>query len=379
MQSKSRDLSLDVLKGLGCLLMIMAHLQIQTGFYKQLTFLGGFAPVPFYAVVGVTTLFQTQKYKPRSVLLNFLFLFLIGFALNGFNSPDFLRPPVIHLDIISIIAVGAIAVYLVEYYFKPSAWIYLVLGVLCFLIKLALDVLLPVKDYPLLAGLILPYSGTFPVIPWLFLFFLGVYVYRAGWKWNLFWMIFAMVVFVSLALIGFNLDYRSKFDMSLGYFLLSCVFLFALFLVFSKIKIFESPSALNPIVFFGQNSLLFLFVHFCFISLFELQLQRNGGLTVFNDHLFLRWLSIFAVTWIAMAALLYLAKINPLRSFFDRIWIWILLAILILTIPLIPNNEFVRYAEVVLGIIAALHYHQLSRALKGRRADVRENSSLVSA
>ena len=369
MQSKTRDLTLDVLKGLGCLLMIMAHMPFKVGMYKDLTFLGGFAPVPFYSVVGITAFFQAQKYFPRSVILNYLILFFLGFALNGFNSPDFLRPPVIHFDIIQVIAIGAVAVYMLEYYFKPPNWVYLILGVFCFLIKLVLDVLLPAQQYPVLAGIILPYSGTFPIIPWLFLFFLGVYVYRVGWKWNFGWMIVSVVIFVVLAMTGFDLNYRSKFDMSLGYFLLSCIFLFGLFFVFMKFKIFSKPFALNPILFFGQNSLLFLFVHFGAIALFSLQLQWNEKILLIKHHPFLMWLLIFFVAWIAMMILLYIAKINPLRSLFDRIWIWELLVVLVLTVPLIPNNEFVRWAAVVLGIIAALHYHQLSRALKGAGAD----------
>jgi len=365
MQSKARDLSLDILKGLGCLLMIMAHLPFKTGLYKDLTFLGGFAPVPFYAVVGITALFQARKYPPRPVILNYLILFLLGFALNGFNSPDFMRPPVIHLDIVSIIAIGAVAVYLVEYYFKPPAWVYLILGVISFLVKLGLDILLPAQNYPLLAGILLPYSGTFPIIPWLFLFFMGVYVYRAGWKWNLFWLVVSLLIFTVLSATGFNLDYRSKFDMSAGYFLLSCILLFGLFLVFMSFKIFNKSSALNPILFFGQESLLFLFVHFGAIALFSLQLHWQDRLPLMKHHLFLMWLWIFFVTWVVMILLLYLARVNPLHSIFDRIWVWVLLAALVLTVPLIPNNEFVRWAAVVLGVIAALHYHQLSRALKG--------------
>ncbi|HUH99389.1 MAG TPA: heparan-alpha-glucosaminide N-acetyltransferase domain-containing protein [Anaerolineales bacterium] len=369
-QPKTRDLSLDVLKGLGCLLMIMAHMPFKLGWYKDLTFLGGFAPVPFYAVVGVTAFFQAQKYLPRPVILNYLVLFFLGFALNGFNSPDFLRPPVIHFDIIQVIAMGALAVYLFERCFKPPVWLYLIVGVLCFLLKPALDVLLPVQDHPLLAGILLPYSGTFPVIPWLFLFFLGAYVYRIGPRWNFSWAAVSTLIFVALAMSGVNLEYRSKFDMSLGYFLLSCILAFALFLVFLNFKVLNRPSPFNPILFFGQNSLLFLFVHFAAIAFFSLQLQWEVKVPLIKHHPFLMWLLIFAVTWITMLILLYLAKINPRRACFDRIWVWVLLVALVWTVPLLPNNELVRWTAVGLGTVASLHYHQLSRALKGAPAQL---------
>ncbi len=367
MQSETRDLSLDVLKGLGCLLMVLAHVPAKIWTYRDLTFLGGFAPVPFYAVVGVTASFQAQKYKPRSVILNYLFLFLFGFALSGFNSPDFMRPPVIHFDIIQIIAIGSLAIYLLEYYLKPSIWVYLILGILSFLIKLGLDVVLPAQNYPLLAGLLLTYSGTFPIFPWLFLFFLGVFAYRIGLQWNLGWTVITVAIYLILALAGFALDYRSKYDMSVGYFLLSCLFLFGLFFLARKFKFFQGQSLFNPLIFFGQNSLLFLFVHFSVIGVFVLRLQWDENIRWFRLYPFLFWGFVALVTWIAMAFLLYAARIKWLEIQFDRIWVWALLTFLVFAVAaLIPHKGLVRWSEAGLGIIAALYYHRLGHALKGQ-------------
>ena len=366
-QANDRDLSLDVLKGLGCILMVMAHVPAKIWTYQGLTFLGGFAPVPFYSVVGVTACFQAQKYKPRSVILNYLFLFLLGFALNGFNSPDFMRPPVIHFDIIQIIAIGSLAVYLLEYYFKPPVWIYLMLGIISFLVKLALDVVLPAQNYPLLAGLLLTYSGTFPIFPWLFLFLLGVFAYRISVQWDLGWTVITAGIYMLLALTGFALDYRNKFDMSVGYFLLSCILLFGLFLLARKFKWFQWQSPFNPFIFFGQNSLLFLFVHFSVIGVFVLRLQWNDNIRWFRLYPFLFWGFVTLVTWISMAFLLYAARIRWLAIQFDRIWVWMLLAFLVFAVAaLIPYKGIVRWSEAGLGISAALYYHRLGRALKGR-------------
>jgi heparan-alpha-glucosaminide N-acetyltransferase-like protein len=368
MQSKARDPSLDVLKGLGCLLMIMAHAAFKTGIYRQLTFLGGFAPVPFYAVVGVTAAFQAQKYGPRPVLLNALFLFLLGFALNGFNSPDFLRPPVIHFDIIQIIAIGSLAVYLLEYYFKPPVWLYLFLGIMSFLIKLGLDVVLPAKSHPLLAGILLTYSGTFPIFPWIFLFFLGVFAYRLGTAWDLGWALVSAALYAGLALTGFDLDYRSKYDMSVGYFLLSGALLFGLFFLVRRFEALRRPSRFNPILFFGQNSLLFLFVHFAAIAFFGLRLQWTDDVHLFRAYPFLFWLFIFLFVWALMALLVTAAKTPWLESLFDRLWVWVFLTALVLAVLLVPHNGFVRWAEAGLGMIAGLYYHRLGRALKGVQA-----------
>ena len=367
--SNHRDLTLDILKGLGCLLMIMAHMPYRAGVYRQLTFLGGFATVPFYAVAGVTATFQAQKYAPRAVTLNYLILFLLGFALNGFNSPDYLRPPVIHFDIIQIIALGSLCVYLLEYYLKPAAWVYLLLALLTFLAKLGLDILLPVQDHPALAGILLPYSGTFPLIPWLFLFFLGAYAYRLGNWWNLGWALLLLGTYWTLVWSGLDLHYRSKYDMSVGYFLLSCMLLFVLYLCARGMALLRDSAGLAPLTFLGRNSLLFLFVHFAAIAFFYLRLQWNENIPLFRATPFLFWLFLLVIVLIVMSGLLRVAGFLLLESYFDRIWVWAVLIALVLGVAaVIPHNGLVRWVESGLGIVAALYYHRLGRALKSVKA-----------
>ncbi len=294
---------------------------------------------------------------------------MLGFALNGFNSPDFLRPPVIHFDIIQIIALGSLAVYLLEFYFKPHAWVYLLLGLASFLIKLGLDVVLPAKDHPLLAGVLLTYSGTFPLFPWLFLFFLGVFTYRLGILPNLLWLAASIVLFPALAMLGVDLDERSKYDMSTGYFLLCCLLLFGLFFLFRYLRFLHWESVLNPVLFFGRNSLLFLFVHFAALGVLSSRLQLDENVRAFRLYPFLFWLLILCVAWAVMAALGFAARLHELGILFDRLWIWILLAALVLAIPaLVPHNGLVRWTEAVLGTIFGLYYHRLGRALKQRQA-----------
>ncbi|MDV2991731.1 MAG: hypothetical protein N4J56_001385 [Chroococcidiopsis sp. SAG 2025] len=58
---KQRDSSLDVIEGLACIMMILAHATLgsqESTLVKNLAFFGGFAPTLFYAVSDVTNMFQ---------------------------------------------------------------------------------------------------------------------------------------------------------------------------------------------------------------------------------------------------------------------------------------------------------------------------------
>jgi hypothetical protein len=65
-----------------------------------------------------------------------------------------------------------------------------------------------------------------------------------------------------------------------------------------------------------------------------------------------------------MVVLIFYTRARWLAVQFNRIWVWVVLVALVLTIPLIPHNGVVRWAEVGLGTIGALYYHQLGRVLK---------------
>lgn len=82
-----RDIGLDILKGIGCLLMIVAHSNLSLRGYKPFAFHGGFAPALFFAVSGVTAGFQAARYAPRGVLLSYLFCFCWVSVLIGLPTP----------------------------------------------------------------------------------------------------------------------------------------------------------------------------------------------------------------------------------------------------------------------------------------------------
>jgi len=357
-----RDTTIDILKGVGCLVMIVAHSSLRIGAYEELKFWGGLAPVIFFAATGVTAAFQAQKYKPRGVLLTYAFLLLLGFSFNRITDPGFLRQP--EFDIIQIVAVGSSVIYLLEYYFHPRPWIYLLLGFLAFGLKFLLQKLL--TGIPIVGiNLFIP-PGIFPIFPWLFLFFFGLFAYRinnyvnAGLAAG-----FGLILFV-LYKANFQLDLENKWDMSLGYFLVCGILIFSTFFIMRFIaawreKIFKYPGLLT---FLGQNSLLFLYIHFPIILyLKDIRIHRNVQL-IFN-HPYLFWLLILGLTWVAMLALIWLAKWKFSAQFFDHLAIWIIMTALVFAAGLfISTQRFVYVIEIGLGILTALYYPKLGSILK---------------
>ncbi|MEW5940974.1 MAG: hypothetical protein AB1750_15005, partial [Chloroflexota bacterium] len=75
MSDSQRSLTLDVLKGIGCVMMVIPHLGLTVHNYARYRIWGILAPVLFYAVSGVTASIQEKKYTARSFFLTYLFLF----------------------------------------------------------------------------------------------------------------------------------------------------------------------------------------------------------------------------------------------------------------------------------------------------------------
>jgi fucose 4-O-acetylase-like acetyltransferase len=357
-----RDTTIDILKGIGCLVMIVAHSSLKFGGYEVFKFWAGLAPVIFFAATGVTAAFQAQKYKPRGVLLTYAFLFLLGFSFNRITDPGFLRQP--EFDIIQIVAVGSSVVYLLEYYIHPRAWIYLLLGFLAFGLKFALQKLLAGIFIVGINWFIPP--GIFPIFPWLFLFLFGLFAYRINNYVNIgFAAGFGIILFI-LNKTNFPVDIENKWDMSLGYFLVCGILILSTFFIMRLIaawreKIFKNPGLLT---FLGQNSLLFLFIHFPIILyLKDIRIHRNVQL-IFN-HPYLFWLLILGLTLVAMLALIWLAKWKFSAQFFNYLPVWIIMTALVFATEIfISTDRFVYIIEIGLGILTALYYPKLGSILK---------------
>ncbi len=358
-----RDVALDVLKGIGCLFMIVAHSSLNFGGYERFKFWYGLAPVLFFSAAGVTAAFQSEKYKPRGVLLTYAFLLLLGYSFNRITDPGFLKE--IEFDIIQMIAVGSSVIYLVERYARPPAWMYFVLGILSFALKFILQTFFSGFAMVGFANLIFP-PGIFPIFPWLFLFFFGLFAYRNNNYVNLALVVgFGLILFV-MQKMAFPLDIENKWDMSIGYFLVSCILLFATFFLLRLIPFSPQARGLGMLTFLGQNSLLFLYVHFPIILyLKEIHIQVRVRAIAENPYLF--WVLTLVLTVLIMYVLLQLPKVRILASMFNNLIVWILLVVLVFAVGLIIRHQpSTYYIEIGLGLLIALFYPRLGNLLKQR-------------
>ncbi len=356
-----RDLKLDMLKGFGCLMMVVAHSSLSLHGYGPYAFYAGLAPALFFAVSGVTAGIQATRYQPRGVLLSYLFLFLVGFSFNRITDAGFLEE--INFDLLQMIAIGAAVVFLFEYHQRITAWVYFFSAIAVFAIKFFFLALLQDTIIYGISGIILP-PGIFPVFPWLFLFFLGMFAYRIRNFWNILLGGFGMGLFFLLPRLGYELDLENKWNMSIGYFTLAFSIVLLFFFVVRLITAFQQRKGMGLLLFLGTSSLLFLYVHFPIILyLKEHNVQRKTLLINQNPYLF--WLLVLGLTLPTMFLLIRLAGIKYLSVPFRSISTWISLTALVFLVGFLIKNETVVYwIEIGLGVIFALYYPLLIRLLK---------------
>jgi hypothetical protein len=360
MSDSQRNLALDVLKGIGCVMMIIPHTGLNVHGYERYRIIGILAPVLFYAVSGITASFQAQKYPPRSFFLTYAFLFLLGFSFNRITDPGFLNE--IEFDIIQFVVIGSCIIYLLERFLKPSHWVYFGLGFASAAAKPLIQMALNGATFPG-RNLIVP-PGIFPIFPWMFLFFLGIFVWRADNRINLGLGLFFAIALGVLALSGRPLDIQNKEDMSFSVFLLCCAMLFLGFYLARAVPaIINNERWMAPLSFLGRNSLLYLYVHFPLILLVK-HFRIVHRVRLFDAHPFLIWVLELALTYLVMLALLPIGR-SALKRLFDFLPTWIVMIALVLGVGLFFKNPFIVFpAEVALGIVTALFFTRLSALFK---------------
>jgi hypothetical protein len=361
--SQHRDHALDMLKGISCVMMILAHVphSDMNGYFTQLfpplaailagispsiQFLGSMAPALFFSVAGVTSLFQTYK-KTKDVILFYVMFAILGFTFNIFDRPNYWEDPVSNM--LQVIACGAVVLFLIDKYVRPSKYLYLGYAIGIFVIHFF--VTRKVANFPGKAFLFAP--AIFPPIPWLAIFFLGPFAYYVKNYLNLILAGLTMALLIGLTIWDAQaLELMNKFDMSLGYFLQQCFLIFILFYIF---RLKKSYSPRNIIVFFGKYSLLFLFMHTFIIEVFIFAQFKDMALF---------WLIVFALTYICMQGSLYFNVY--VEKFFNHLVTWLILLALIFGMPLIFKGNFVviKTLAEIFGIFFALNYKQLPNALK---------------
>ena len=358
---QQRDYSLDAIKGLACIFMILVHANVdkQSGIISGFQFLGGIAPVLFFAVSGVTTTFQSAS-KSSSLLI----IFYIMFAVLGFSYSTIWRPNfwvAFTFDLFQIIAVGVITVTLIEKILKPGKIFYFVLSIIVFLIHYCFTQIFQLQPFPfeqlLFSGKIGEYSYySFPIFPWVMTFFIGIFAYYIQNYLNLIiGVAFLVILIVWKTLHGGNLtslpDRLDKWNMSVEYFFFSYSFVLLFFYVFRlKINYLQN----NILIYLGKYSLLFLYVHIVIVEIFE---------AVNFKQPYLVWVSTFTVSYLLMKVLQYINKY--IEKFFQNFTLWIIMLVSVCIIPLvIPSTNIIIITELTIGILFANNYQSLSKLLK---------------
>ncbi|MHA6533601.1 hypothetical protein [Paenibacillus sp. BAC0078] len=345
---KEYDNSLDAIKGISCILMIIAHIPIYfNGNERLFQIIASLAPVLFFAVSGVTTTFQVQRKSFRSLAGFYVLFAVIGFSYNLMWRPDVQAFSV--MDVPQIIALGVLSVFLLEKYVKPPFYLYLLLALVVFAVHYFIGSELP--DFPLKSILFTETIG-FTYFPWMFAFAAGIFAYRCKNIMNLI-VALAAALFLSITLSGgVHEEDFIKYNMSMKYLLLSLVILFGTFYVFRR-KTSYSPS--NLILYLGKHSFLFLFTHLFFILAFD----RLGFGSL---YIVLMWCLVFACTYVSMRILLWLNRY--IERYLEHPVPWVLIVIATVAIPLvISNRDLVIISEAAIGIIFSLNYKKLSRLI----------------
>ncbi|OKP76326.1 hypothetical protein A3842_17855 [Paenibacillus sp. P3E] len=342
---KEYDYSLDAIKGISCILMIMAHIPLYfNGNERVFQIVAGLAPVLFFAVSGVTTTLQARRRSFRSMISFYALFVVIGFSYNLMWRPDIQAFKI--MDVPQIIALGVLSVYLLEKYLKPPLYLYLLLSLIAYSVHGFIGHRIP--DFPLKSVLFTETIG-FTYFPWMFAFVAGIFAYRCNNRVNL---ILALCAGLLLAVVSYGGVHETdfvKYNMSVQYLLLSLVVLFGVFYLFRRKKSYAST---NLILYFGKHSLLFLFTHLFLILAFD----RLG-----LGRLYIVWMWGLALvcTYAAMRILLWLGRY--IEHYMDHPVPWVLIVVGVVAVPLVTSNrDFIILAEAVLGILFSLNYKKLS-------------------
>ena len=338
----TRDRGLDYLKGVACLLMILAHgiVADSAGWVQWVKFIGQYAPILFFAGSGAAMTYRADKHGTLSILLFYAVFFILGFSYNGLHVSDYWH--VFQSDILQCIALSSIVLILLLRVLPAQAMV--ALAPIPFLLHVLLQRWGVFGDFALRDMLIPP--GIFPLLPWLGFFLLGAGIYRMrDWiKAEVF--IGVALLLAVLAMMGVHLDVFNKWNMSWGYFLVSCAGTALAFLLAR----WGRDAQIKPLSELGKYSLLFLYVHFIPVYLLD-----YFGL----DAPWIVWPVILAVTPVLMLAF-YRLNEALCKGIAGRWWFWGIVLGMVVAIPYLFRYKIVIHVlSYVAGILFALNYRQL--------------------
>lgn len=330
-----RDKSLDVIKGLACILMIFAHSygygKTTDNWWTLLIYkIGLFAPVLFLGSVGVSVFYQAKKKFILLILVNYLLLFAVSFANMGLrlNFNEYLTLD--DWNLYAGIAFSAILTLFILNY--TNIFVTLTPIVLLFLLnKTGVEVSLF-------------YGGLFSIIPWSSFTFMGRYLHSHKYFIK---VLFMLSLVLSLTLIIFwnqitIYEYNSPVYITLSFLIYS----FSLMIATKLIRINRLSELL---VYLGQNSLLFYVVHRLIVIYLPFKLFAP-----------VLWVALFTGTLVFM----YIStKLNSLflSQFSDNYIFWALLVIAII-VPSIISMDISLQRPFMFGVLLlhALNYHNFT-------------------
>ena len=339
---ENRDRGLDYLKGAACLLMILAHGMVAdtAGWVQWVKFIGQYAPILFFAGSGAAMTYQAQKRRILPVVLFYAAFFILGFSYNGLHVSDYWHA--LSSDILQCIAMGSIILVLLLRVLPARAL--MVLSPIPFLLHVLLQRWIVPADFVLREMLIPP--GIFPILPWLGFFLLGAGAYRLrDWiKAEVF--IGLAVLLAVLAMMGVPMDMFNKWNMSWGYFLVSCAGVVLAFLLAR----WGRNLGLGPLEKLGRYSLLFLYVHYI-----PVYLLHDFGV----DAPWIVWPVILIVTPLMMTAFYWINE-ALCAGISQQWWFWLILLGLVIAAPYLSRYKMVIHViSYITGILFALNYRGL--------------------
>ncbi len=331
-KTRMRDKSLDIVKGIACILMIFAHSHslgrtIDNDFTYFFWYLGFFAPIIFFASIGAALIYQLKKRSLYSLIIFNLLLFLISFANLGRESIEY-------LDITKNNLIGSLALSTI---FTLIYWE--INGLFVFIILLILDRFLNTINLTptILHGIL------FALIPWSGITTLGKYLHKNKKNTLFVFVIGILITFYYLIIKREYITTQFLTSSFLGVSLLIYSFCLLVAPMIGKVPILSLL-----LTFLGKNSLLFYFLHLFILFTITFKLQAV-----------LMWIFILVSSIIFM---LILKSLNhyTLERISSLLWFWVVLVSAIF-VPLLFKfpQQFQFYFFSILTIIFALNYKNL--------------------
>jgi len=336
---QKRDKSLDVIKGVACILMLLAHSRTQgrtddTQFTIFLWEFGFLAAVLFFAGIGMSVVYQLKKRTIAELVIFYLVMIWISFADVGKTT--------------------------VNYFSLGNVNLFFSLGIACiisiFLIKRnnLIVTLAPLGIYLILGLFNIPftpiYGLLFGVIPWLSFILFGNLLFKEPSKVMLYFIVFTLLDIISF------LGGQTIVTEAANWAFIFSGFALTSFLVLISPKLIKIKPIENLLTYLSLNSLLFYWLHIFILYVLPVKIFAP-----------LLWLGLLLLTIILMKLL---DKLNQLtfQKISSKIYFWLPLLFSII-IPLVfqfsPGLRFYFFNVVIL--IYALNYRGLYELIKHTR------------